>query len=114
MREMKYLKVPEDIARRAGVIDTRHRTSDGEFIINESDLRMVRLEPEEYVRGIPAQILTETEAAKLIEEGGNQIGVLEANEKSDNNKLPGEDTPLAENNGKVLPVDDNGKEVSND
>jgi hypothetical protein len=44
MREMKYLKVSADIARRAGVIDVRHRTADGEFIINESDLRMVRFE----------------------------------------------------------------------
>ena len=42
MREMKYLKVSADIARRAGVIDVRHRTADGDFIINESDLRMVR------------------------------------------------------------------------
>ena len=54
MREMKYLKVSADIARRAGVIDVRHRTADGNFIVNESDLRMVRFEPEEYVRDFRA------------------------------------------------------------
>lgn len=96
MREMKYLKVSADIARRAGVIDVRHRTADGNFIVNESDLRMVRFEPEEYVRGISGQVLTEQEAAKLIEAGGNQIGEEILNEES--NRLPTEDSLPAQDN----------------
>lgn len=99
MREMKYLKVSADIARRAGVIDVRHRTADGEFIINESDLRMVRFEPEEYVKGIAGQVITEQEAARLIEAGGNQIGEEVLNEES--NELPAEGS---------LPVPDNTEE----
>lgn len=99
MREMKYLKVSADIARRAGVIDVRHRTADGNFIVNESDLRMVRFEPEEYVRGIAGQVLSEQEAARLIEAGGNQIGEKVLNEES--NESPAEDS---------LPVQDSDKE----
>lgn len=110
MREMKYLKVSADIARRAGVIDVRHRTADGEFIINESDLRMVRFEPEEYVRGISGQVLTEQEAAKLIEAGGNQIGEI-INEKS--NELGAEDSSQ-DNSPAEEDSANNGEEVSND
>ena len=69
MRRMNFFKVYADIRQSCGVVDVRHRTADGEFIINESDLRMVRFEPEEYVRGIAGQVLTEQEAAKLIEAG---------------------------------------------
>ena len=90
------MKVSADIARRAGVIDIRHRTADGNFIVNESDLRMVRFEPEEYVRGISGQVLTEQEAAKLIEAGGNQIGEEILNEES--NRLPAEDSLPAQDN----------------
>lgn len=74
MREMKYLKVSADIARRAGVIDIRHRTMDGYFIINESDLRMIHFEPEEITCGIGGQVISEQDAMILIEEGGNQLG----------------------------------------
>ena len=105
MREMKYLKVSADIARRAGVIDVRHRTTDGEFIINESDLRMVRFEPEEYVKGIAGQVLTEQEAAKLIEAGGNKIGEEVQNEES--SELPAEDSLPAQDNADTPIEEDN-------
>lgn len=105
MREMKYLKVSADIARRAGVIDVRHRTVDGEFIVNESDLRMVRFEPEEYVRGIAGQVLTEQEAAKLIEAGGNKIGEEVQNENS--SELPAEDSLSLQDNDKESVAEDN-------
>jgi hypothetical protein len=78
MREMKYLKVSADVAKRAGVIDVRYRTGDGDFIINESDLRMIRFEPEEITRGIGGQVISEQEAMLLIEEGGNQLGEEES------------------------------------
>ncbi|WP_155923499.1 hypothetical protein [Bacteroides sp. 14(A)] len=50
---------------------------------------MVRFEPEEYVKGIAGQVLTEQEAAKLIEAGGNKIGEEVQNEN--NSELPAED-----------------------
>ncbi len=112
---MKYLKVSADIARRAGVIDVRHRTADGEFIINESDLRMIRFEPEEYVRGIAGQVLAEQEAAKLIEAGGNQIGEEMINE--DSNELPVEGSLPAQDNVDTSVEEDNqtdGKEVQDE
>lgn len=112
MREMKYLKVSADIARRAGVIDVRHRTADGDFIVNESDLRMVRFDPEEYVKGIAGQVLTEQEAAKLIEAGGNKIGEEVQNEES--SKLPTEDSLPAPDSGDTPMEADNptnGEEV---
>ncbi|WP_288243017.1 hypothetical protein [uncultured Bacteroides sp.] len=115
MREMKYLKVSADIARRAGVIDVRHRTADGDFIVNESDLRMVRFEPEEYVRGIAGQVLTEQEAARLIEAGGNQIGEEVLNEES--NELPVENSLPSQDSDKESVEEDNpinGKEVQDE
>lgn len=113
MREMKYLKVSADIARRAGVIDVRHRTADGEFIINESDLRMVRFEPEEYVKGIAGQVLTEQEAAKLIEAGGNKIEVQNEN----NSELSAEDSLPVQDSDKESVAEDNsinGEEVQDE
>ena len=115
MREMKYLKVSADIARRAGVNDVRHRAADGEFIINESDLRMVRFEPEEYVKGIAGQVLTEQEAAKLIEAGGNKIGEEVQNEN--NSELPAEDSLPVQDSDKESVAEDNqinGEEVQDE
>lgn len=115
MREMKYLKVSADIARRAGVIDVRHRTADGDFIVNESDLRMVRFEPEEYVRGIAGQVLSEQEAARLIEAGGNQIGEEVQHEES--NELPAEDSLPVQDSDKESVAEDNpinGEEVQDE
>lgn len=115
MREMKYLKVSADIARRAGVIDVRHRTADGEFIINESDLRMARFDPEEYVKGIAGQVLTEQEAARLIEAGGNQIGEEVRNEES--NELPaGDSLPVQDSDKESVEEDNpiNGEEVQDE
>ena len=95
---MKYLKVSADIARRAGVIDVRHRTADGDFIINESDLRMVRSSRKNMWKALPGRS-TEQEAAKLIEAGGNKIGEEVQNEN--NSELSAEDS---------LPVQDSDKE----
>lgn len=118
MREMKYLKVSADIARRAGVIDVRHRTADGEFIINESDLRMVRFEPEEYVKGIAGQVLTEQEAAKLIEAGGNKINKIGEEVQNENNsELPAEDSLPVQDSDKESVAEDNsinGEEVQDE
>lgn len=83
MREMKYLKVNSDVAKRAGVIDVRYRCTDGDFIINESDLRMIRFEPEEYTRGIGGIVISEEEAMSLIEAGGNQLGEKKSEENND-------------------------------
>ena len=53
----------------------RYRTSDGMIILNEQDVRMIRLEPEEYLTGVVEAILTEEEALLLIEQGGKKMGL---------------------------------------
>lgn len=75
MRTTKYYKVQPSVAERSGVADMRYRTADGMMILNEQDVRMIRLEPEEYLTGVVEAILTEQEAALLIEQGGRQMGL---------------------------------------
>lgn len=77
---MKYYKVKADVATRAGVASARYRTADGMMILNEQDVRMIRLEPEEYLTGIAEAVLTEAEAAVLIEQGGRQMGIAPVTE----------------------------------
>lgn len=73
MRTTKYYKVLPSVAERSGVAEMRYRTSDGMMILNEQDIRMVRLEPEEYLTGVVEAILTEEEALLLIEQGGKKM-----------------------------------------
>ena len=75
MRTAKYYKVQPSVAERSGVADMRYRTADGMMILNEQDVRMIRLEPEEYLTGVVEAILSEEEAALLIEQGGKQMGL---------------------------------------
>lgn len=75
MRTTKYYKVQPSVAERSGVADVRYRTADGMMILNEQDVRMIRLEPEEYLKGVVEAILTEEEAALLIEQGGRLMGL---------------------------------------
>lgn len=75
MRTTKYYKVTASVAERSGVAEMRYRTADGMMILNEQDVRMIRLEPEEYLTGVVEAILTEDEAALLIEQGGKQLGL---------------------------------------
>lgn len=75
MRTAKYYKVQPSVAERSGVADMRYRTADGMMILNEQDVRMIRLEPEEYLTGVVEAILTEEEAALLIEQGGKRMGL---------------------------------------
>ena len=95
MRTTKYYKVLPSVAERSGVAEMRYRTSDGMIILNEQDVRMIRLEPEEYLTGVVEAILTEEEALLLIEQGGKQMG------------LPPEETgnTVPENGITDIPVD---------
>lgn len=76
MRPTSYFNASHDIAVRSGVIAHRYRTADGRFILNEDDMRHVRLLPAEYSTGIDAIPITESEAAELIAAGGNQLGEM--------------------------------------
>lgn len=76
MRTTYYYKVEASVAARSESVSMRYRTEDGMIILNEQDLRMIRLEPEEYLNGIVDSILTEEEALLLIQQGGHKMGLL--------------------------------------
>lgn len=76
MRTTYYYKVKASVAARSESVSMRYRTEDGMIILNEQDLRMIRLEPEEYLNGIVDSILTEEEALLLIQQGGHKMGLL--------------------------------------
>lgn len=71
---MNYFSVTRDVAVRSGVIAQRYRTVDGRFILNEDDMRHIRLLPEEYITGLDAIVLTASEANDLIIAGGWKLG----------------------------------------
>lgn len=66
-----------DVARRAGAIATSYRTKDGRFVISEKALRSLRMTmtPDEYVNGLDVELISESEAERLIAENGYQYGV---------------------------------------
>ena len=74
MRTTKYFKVTAAIAQRAGVAQVRYRTADNMMIISEQDIRAVRLQPEEYLTGVVAAVLTKEEATVLIAKAGKLLG----------------------------------------
>ena len=76
MRTTKYFLVKPDIAKRAGVMDSRYHTTDGLMVPNEQDMGRVRLTPEEYQTGVVERIVDEAEATHLIEEAGRKMGRL--------------------------------------
>lgn len=71
---MNYFSVSHAVAVRSGVIAQRYRTADDRFILNEDDMRHIRMLPEEYITGLDAIVLTEMEAMELIAQGGHQMG----------------------------------------
>lgn len=58
----------EDIAQRAGVLETAYMTEDGRFILDVTDLKRVRLLPEEYITGLDVEPISKEEAQVLISE----------------------------------------------
>lgn len=68
--------VTRDIAMRSGSIDSRYRTADGRFILNNKDLSLVRLTSSEYINGLQGvERISEAEAQRLIAENHFQRGL---------------------------------------
>ena len=65
--------VSVEVARRAGLYGRRYLTPDGRVILSESELRRVRLEPDEYVTGLDARLITTEEKQQLIHDGGYRM-----------------------------------------
>ena len=96
MRTTKYFLVKPDVAERAGVINQRYHTQDGLMVLNEQDMAKVRLEPEEYLTGVVEQVVSEDEAAQLIEQAGRVLGPL-VQEQPSTDRTDEEQTPAEEN-----------------
>lgn len=56
----------EDIAQRAGSVETAYVTEDGRFILDVNDLKRVRLLPDEYITGLDVEPVSMEEAQRLI------------------------------------------------
>lgn len=76
MRTTKYFLVKPGVAERAGVLNQRYHTQDGLMVLNEQDMAKVRLKPEEYLTGVVEQVVSEDEAAQLIEQADRVLGPL--------------------------------------
>jgi hypothetical protein len=73
-----FYLVSKDIALRSGLIDSRYRTQDGRYILDNKDLSRVRFTTDEYISGLKGvEKITETHASTLIAKGGFNKGVTE-------------------------------------
>lgn len=80
MIDVAFYLVSEEVARRAGVIDSKYRTQDGRFILDNKDLDRMRLTSEEFVNGISdAEMITREQAKELI--AANRYAIGEAPEQ---------------------------------
>ena len=78
MVEIGFYLVTEAIARRAGVIDSRYRTQDGRFVLDDKDLSFIRLTPDEYLTGLQGiEKVTKQEALSEIQMENYQMGAQE-------------------------------------
>lgn len=62
------------VAERTGFRKQRYVTKDGKYIVNERDLRNVRLTADEYSKGLDVTPITKEEARKLEEENNFLMG----------------------------------------
>ena len=71
------------IAERTGRINARYRTRDGRYIIDNNDLKRLRLTAEEYITGLKGvERIDDTEAKRMIALGGRAMGVAPVEEAS--------------------------------
>lgn len=76
MVDAGFYLVTKEIALRSGMIDTRYRTQDGRFILNDRDLSRIRFSPNEYLTGLQGiERISASEANTLIAKNNNAMGV---------------------------------------
>ena len=81
--ETAYYLVTEEVAKRSGVIESRHRAKDGRFILNDRDLSRIRFEVKEYINGIEGvEMITHEEAKQLIRDNNFAIGTIKPKDVS--------------------------------
>lgn len=76
MVDAGFYLVTKEIALRSGMIDTRYRTQDGRFILNDRDLSRIRFSPNEYLTGLQGiERISASEANTLIAKNSNAMGI---------------------------------------
>lgn len=64
------------------------------MVLNEQDMGKIRLKPEEYLTGVVEQVVSEDEAAQLIEQAGRVLGPLvqeqPSGDRTDKGRTPAE------------------------
>ena len=76
MVDAGFYLVTKEIALRSGMIDTRYRTQDGRFILNDRDLSRIRFSPNEFLTGLQGiERISASEANTLIAKNGNAMGI---------------------------------------
>lgn len=76
MVDAGFYLVTKEIALRSGMIDTRYRTQDGRFILNDRDLSRIRFSPNEYLTGLQGiERISASEANTLIAKNNNAMGI---------------------------------------
>lgn len=89
MRQYNYIKAPAALAERIGLAGMRKPAGEGFIILSESDMRMVDLTPEEKVAFFGCEVLSEQQAATMINknETVNNNPVTGANDASSKKTL---------------------------
>ena len=96
MVEIAFYLVSEEIARRAGVINSRYRTQDGRYVLDDKDLSYIRLTPDEYISGLKGvERVTKKEAMTEIQKENYQIGV-EQTMQQENEEQPTQEEEVVE------------------
>lgn len=76
MVDIAFYLVTEEIARRSGVIDSRYRTADGRFVLDNKDLSRIRLASEEFINGLSGvEMVSKEQAMILIKENNYAKGL---------------------------------------
>lgn len=76
MIDAGFYLVTKEIALRSGMVDTRYRTQDGRFILNDRDLSRIRFSPNEYLTGLQGiERISASEANTLIAKNNNAMGI---------------------------------------
>ena len=87
MMETGTFLVTREIAERSGLIETRYRTKDGRFIMNDRDLARIRFTVDEYISGLQGIVkITSVEAQTLIAQNKYQMGIEKKDEEIETNE----------------------------
>lgn len=85
MIDIAFYLVTREVAYRSGLQDERYVTKDGRFIFDNRDLTRIQLTSQEYITGLDGiELISESEAKRLIKENDYQLGENALNNNNEN------------------------------